>query len=97
VPATSSPSTTVPAGGETVDNLIARANQLRADAQTALTNGDPTAAINNLKQANDLLAQAAALATGTSVVTTTTAAPETTSPPASTASAEPSSTSTIRT
>jgi uncharacterized membrane protein (UPF0182 family) len=100
-PTTSSPSTSVPEGGQTVDNLLAQAAALRDAAQTALTNGDPTTAINDLKRANDLLLQAAALATGTSVPTsTTTIAPTatttTSAPPASTASAEPSST-TIRT
>jgi uncharacterized membrane protein (UPF0182 family) len=93
VPSTSSTSTP---GGDTVDSLLARAATLRAEAQTALTNGDPTTAINKLKDANDLLVRAAALATGTTAptTTTTTTPTATTAPPVSTAAAEPSATTT---
>jgi uncharacterized membrane protein (UPF0182 family) len=99
VPSSGSSSTTIRPGGDTVESLLAQAAALRAEAQTALTSGDPTTAINKLKEANDLLVRAAALATGTTAATsttTTTVAPTTgtTAPPASTAAAEPTSTTT---
>ncbi len=79
----STTTTTVPptSGNETVDQLVALANQALADADTALTNGDLGQYQQKVKQAQSYLQQAQSQAGST---TTTTVAPSTTTTQAGT-------------
>ena len=68
-PSTSPPPATTLAPGTTpnIEQLLQQANQAYADAQTALKNGDLGTYQAKINQAYQLAAQAASLATGTTV------------------------------
>ncbi|HEX9258119.1 MAG TPA: UPF0182 family protein, partial [Acidimicrobiales bacterium] len=86
-PPTSTPPTTTPGGTQSVEELLAQAEQLYGEAQAALRAGDPVTYIQKLNQAYLKAAEAASLATGQTVTPSTTvpavpstAVPSTTSP-----------------
>jgi uncharacterized membrane protein (UPF0182 family) len=64
---TAPPPTTVAPGGPNIEQLLAQANQAYADAQAALKNGDLGAYQAKIDEAYKLAAQAASIATSTTV------------------------------
>jgi len=83
-PPSSTPSTTVPQGTQSVEQLLAEAQQLYDDAQAALRLGDPVTYIQKLDAAYRKAAEAASLATGQTVTPSTTPTSGTTTPTATT-------------